>query len=163
MAKIYIVEDEETIRKELSLLLKNTGYEIAETKNFRDVTEQILEAAPDLVLLDVSLPGESTAENETGQLVCSGVILDMASATVSYNGKKAELTKNEWKILCYLFKHQGKIVSRSELIDYLWDNEVFIDDNTLSVNMTRIRSRLTGIGVDELIVTKRGLGYKCEK
>ena len=70
-----------------------------------------------------------------------------------------ELTKNELKILHYLFLHPGQIVSRIDLIEYLWDQQVFIDDNTLSVNITRIRGKLKEIGVHDLIGTKRGMGY----
>ena len=71
--------------------------------------------------------------------------LDLASGTISLpEGKShpAELSRNELKILYYLMKHAGKIVSREELVDYLWDEEIFIDDNALSVNMTRLRSKL---------------------
>lgn len=64
------------------------------------------------------------------------------------------------KILYCLFRHQGEFVSRSDLIDELWDDEVFIDDNTLSVNITRIRGKLKGIGAEDFIETRRGLGYR---
>lgn len=71
-----------------------------------------------------------------------------------------ELTKNEIKILVYLIKNQGKIVSRDELISYLWDSEEFVDDNTLTVNINRVRAKLREHGVEDLIKTKRGIGYK---
>ena len=77
------------------------------------------------------------------------------------DNKKAELTKNEMKILYYLFANKGKIISREELIDYLWDNDVFIDDNALSVNVTRIRIKLKELDEEKLIQTKRGMGYIC--
>ena len=64
------------------------------------------------------------------------------------------------KILYRLFRQPGEYVSRTDLIEYLWENKIFIDDNTLSVHMTRIREKLKAIGVHELIVTKRGLGYR---
>lgn len=220
MAKILIVEDEEVIRQELSLLLRNAGYETEEIIDFSEVSKQILKAAPDLVLLDVSLPVESglhicaklriesqipiifvtanntsmdelncilqggddyiakpyqapvllarvgallrrtrPVDNTSTCMTCHEVTLDMESASLSYQGRSAELTKNEWKILTCLFRHQGQLVSRADLIDYLWDNQVFIDDNTLSVNMTRIRGRLADLGVKDFILTKRGLGY----
>lgn len=60
----------------------------------------------------------------------------------------------------YLFQHTGKIIPRMELIEYLWDNQVFIDDNALSVNMTRIRGKLEQLGVHGLVETKRGMGYR---
>ena len=65
------------------------------------------------------------------------------------------------KILYYLFANKGKIISREELIDYLWDNDVFIDDNALSVNVTRIRNKLKELDEEKLIQTKRGMGYIC--
>ena len=73
--------------------------------------------------------------------------------------KKQILTRNELVILYELFQDQGKIVSRTKLIDRLWDNEIFIDDNTLSVNITRIRAKLDEIGAEDFIETRRGLGY----
>ena len=70
------------------------------------------------------------------------------------------MTKTELKIMYYLFSHSEKIVSRLELVEYLWDNEIHIDDNTLSVNIMRIREKLYNIGINNLIQTKRGMGYK---
>ena len=75
------------------------------------------------------------------------------------NDKTIEITKNELKILSYLIKNKGKIVSRENLMNYLWDCEMFIDDNTLSVNVTRIRKKLDEIGIKNVIETRRGLGY----
>lgn len=93
------------------------------------------------------------------RLCCGGITLDAAAGTASGNGKTVELTRNELKILYYLFSNQGKIVSRTDVIEYLWDNELFVDDNTLSVNVTRIRSKLADLGAADLIKTKRGQGY----
>lgn len=70
-----------------------------------------------------------------------------------------ELTKNEMRILLYLIQNKGKIVARDELISYLWDSEEFVDDNTLTVNINRVRGKLKENGVDDLIKTKRGIGY----
>ena len=70
-----------------------------------------------------------------------------------------ELSKNEMRILLYLIKKQGKIVTRDELISYLWDSEEFVDDNTLTVNINRVRTKLKEHGVEDLIKTKRGIGY----
>ena len=88
-----------------------------------------------------------------------GVTLDLASGTIANGDKKQILTRNELVILHELFQSQGKIVSRTKLIDRLWDNEIFIDDNTLSVNITRIRVKLDAIGAEDFIETRRGLGY----
>ena len=86
--------------------------------------------------------------------------LDVLNATVKYNDDYIELSKTEMKILYYLFLNKDKIVDRISLVEYLWDNQSFIDDNTLSVNITRIRNKLSEIGVENFIETKRGLGYK---
>lgn len=99
-------------------------------------------------------------ESEATVLIYKDVGLDLAKVCVSYRGKSADLSKNEIKILHCLFSRPGEIVSRADLIEYLWDNQVFIDDNSLSVNMTRIRSKLESIGVHDLIETKRGMGYR---
>ena len=73
-----------------------------------------------------------------------------------------ELTKNEMRILTFLIKNKGKIVSRDSLISDLWESEEFIDDNTLTVNMTRIRKKLEDCGLENIIKTKRGQGYLIE-
>ena len=88
----------------------------------------------------------------------------IAGYQVSYNNllkkeKAIELTKNEFKILWFLIKGKGKILSRTEIIEYLWDNEMFVDDNTLSVNIRRIRAKLEKIGIYNYIHTKHGQGY----
>ena len=85
--------------------------------------------------------------------------VNLSNGTVTYNDKTVEITKNELKILSYLIKNKGKIVSRENLMNYLWDCEMFIDDNTLSVNVTRIRKKLEEIGLKDIIETRRGLGY----
>lgn len=85
--------------------------------------------------------------------------LNLANATILYEEKEEELTKNEIKILSYLIRNKGVIVSRISLMEYLWTTEYFVDDSTLSVNMTRIRKKLKKIGIENLIETRRGLGY----
>lgn len=92
-------------------------------------------------------------------LTHKGVTLNLAAGRLENGNGWVELTKNEIKILHYLFLHRGKIVPRADLIEYLWDNELFVDDNTLSVNVTRIRGKLEQLGVDGFISTKRGQGY----
>ena len=88
-----------------------------------------------------------------------GAILHLESSTIEYDGNQAELTKNELKILYYLFKHAGKICSRNDIVDYLWDNQLYVDDNALSVNINRIREKLAGIGLTDFIKTKHRQGY----
>ena len=95
-----------------------------------------------------------------GETLCwKGAELHLESSTIAYQGRQAELTKNEVKILYYLFKNAGKICSRAELVDFLWDNQLYVDDNALSVNVTRIRDKLASIGLTGLIRTKHRQGY----
>ncbi len=89
-------------------------------------------------------------------------VLNLGDATLTYGDRKAELTKNEFRILQTLFEHAGHTVSREEIIRRLWESESFIDDNTLTVNITRLRKKLEDLGLGNLIVTKKGLGYLVE-
>lgn len=89
----------------------------------------------------------------------NNVKIDILAGKVHHNNKSVELTKNELKILHYLFINKEKIVTRTDLIEYLWDNKMFVDDNTLSVNITRIRNKLESIGITGFIKTRRGQGY----
>lgn len=221
-AKILIVEDDENICRELKCYLSNFGYEVTVIQNFSNVAVDILNENPDLVLLDVNLPGENgiticeqvretsqlpiifvtgnntsmdelncilrggddyiskpyelpilmariasvlkrtlgKADSEALKSEYKGVWFDIGAAQISKGTQKRELTKNEFKILCCLYQHKGEVVSRANLIDYLWDNQVFIDDNALSVNITRLRNKLEEIGASDFIETKRGLGYR---
>ncbi len=218
---ILIVEDDSAVRQELKQLLENALYAVTVLSEFEKPEEDILKTRPDLVLLDVNLPGRSgfdvcqkvravsdvpvifvtgradsmdelngmlkggddyvtkpfnppvllahiaavlkrsrkTAAEET-RFLYKDVELDMACGCVRYQGKQADLSKNELKILCYLFRHKGEIVPRIDLIEYLWDQRIFIDDNALSVNVARLRSRLEEIGIHDFIATKRGMGYR---
>lgn len=89
----------------------------------------------------------------------NGVVLNPGNGTVSVDGKLADLTKNELKILQILFEHQGHVVSRESIMTKLWESDSFVDDNTLTVNITRIRRKLEKLGVENFIITKKGLGY----
>ena len=91
-----------------------------------------------------------------------GVILNLNDATVEYQQTKIELTKNEFKILQLLLENKSKIVSREEIMECLWLSDSFIDDNTLTVNVTRLRKRLNDIGLENFIKTKKGIGYMVE-
>lgn len=98
--------------------------------------------------------------NSSSQLLThNGLNLNLSSGSISYNNNISELTKNELKILNYLILNKEKIVSRDELMEYLWSSEAYVDDNTLSVNVTRLRKKLEEIGLKNVIETRRGLGY----
>lgn len=217
--KIVIIEDEELIREELKILLVNAGYTVDCVINFGETIDYIKLVSPDLILLDVNLPGQDgyhlcssirtfsttpilfiTGRNTTMDelqaltlggddyiakpynipillarinlllrrgtaeqadiMEYKGIQLNLIAGTFTTNRKEIELTKTELKIMYYLFKHTGEIVSRIDLVEYLWDNEIHIDDNTLSVNIMRIREKLRVLGVADFIQTKRGMGYK---
>lgn len=89
----------------------------------------------------------------------NGIKINILASTVEYNGKFVELTKNELKILHYLVNNKGKIVSRVDIMEYLWDSSMFVNDNTLTVNIGRIRSKIEELGIKDYIKTKRGQGY----
>ena len=90
---------------------------------------------------------------------CDGFVLNIAERVIEKEDKKIELTKNEYSILYYLSINKGKVVSRDEIMDYLWESEEFIDDNTLSVNVKRLRNKLEELGFIDRIETRRGQGY----
>lgn len=220
MSKIFIVEDEKTIRDELNIFLSRYGYEIEAPDSFENIIENLKESSSDLILLDINLPIfdgyyicrevrkfsevpiivvtsrdsdidelmsmnlgaddfitkpyntqillariESILKRVNRNLKTSDVLeyndmkVNLSNGTINYNNETIEITKNELKILSYLIKNKGKIVSREKLMNYLWDCEMFIDDNTLSVNVTRIRKKLEEIGLKNIIETRRGLGY----
>lgn len=217
--KILIIEDEELIREELRTLLCGAGYIVDCVTAFDETINCIKDFSPNLILLDINLPGQDgfrlcsairsfsetpilflTGRNtvmdelqaltlggddyitkpynipillarislllrrgkaEQSEIVeYKGICLSPVAGTLGADGKEIELTKTELKIMYYLFKHTGEIVPRLDLVEYLWDNEIHIDDNTLSVNIMRIREKLREIGLDDFIQTKRGMGYK---
>ena len=92
----------------------------------------------------------------------SGVLLNLNDATLTYQNRKIELTKNDFKIVQLLMENAGRVVPRDEIMQRLWESDQFIDDNTLTVNMTRLRKKLAEIGLENWIVTKKGLGYMVE-
>ena len=100
-----------------------------------------------------------TFRDQTNLMECQGLLLDLADASVLVNGQKLELTKNEFRILQILFENAGGTVSREAIMKRLWDNDCFVDDNTLTVNMTRLRKKLDAAGAEGRIHTNKGLGY----
>lgn len=221
MTQIMIIEDDLAIRDELAFLLENEGYQPLPVTDFDSVPVQAAQAHPDLILLDINLPGRDgfalctalrkavpapvifVTSRDSGAdevralslggddyitkpysvpillarikavlrrrsggpeaadvLETGGLRLSLTKGTVSANGSVAELTRNELQILSCLMEHSGQIVSRADLIDTLWDSQIYIDDNTLSVNMTRLRGKLAEIGLPDAIKTRRGMGYQ---
>ena len=91
-----------------------------------------------------------------------GAILNLNDAVLVYEGEKLELTKNDFKILQILMENAGKIVERDRIMERLWESDEFIDDNTLTVNVTRLRKKLESIGIEDYIKTRKGIGYLIE-
>lgn len=99
-------------------------------------------------------------EHNNGNILSvHNIHLDISKSTVTYKGQSIELTKNELRIMHCLFQNKNKIVSRNELMQHMWDCDLFVDDNTLTVNINRLRKKLEYIRLDDLIQTKRGMGY----
>lgn len=99
---------------------------------------------------------------QTNVMEYQGMILDLADASLLVKGRKLDLTKNEFRILQLLFENAAKTVSREAIMKRLWDNDCFVDDNTLTVNMTRLRKKLEAVWEGPLIHTQKGLGYKLD-
>lgn len=219
MPLIYVVEDDASIRGELVQVLERNGFEAAFCETFENVVEDIQAAGPDLVLLDLTLPGtdgqficrelravsevpiivltsrvteidevmsmtmgaddfipkpyssrvlvariqallrRTTGAADRSILELHGVTLDLSRSTATAVGGTVELTKNEMRILALLMQRAGTIVSREDIMRDLWDSDAFIDDNTLTVNINRLRATLAKIGVKDYLATHRGRGY----
>lgn len=89
-----------------------------------------------------------------------GAVLDPAAATLSYEGQRLSLTKNECRILQTLLEQKGKIVGRDALMQRLWETDSYVDENALTVNVARLRQKLEGAGLEDFITTKKGMGYR---
>lgn len=224
MARILIVEDDKKLRNELEIFLNNNGYQAYSLETFENTISDILNMNPDLILLDINLPGAdgqyickelrkksnmpiiiiTSRDNELDELLsinygadhyitkpfniqillakitsilrrtniiadigdkidAKDFILNISKSTIEREDKWVELTKNEFRILKFLVQNREKIVSREEIMECLWDNESFVDDNTLTVNINRVRTKLEDLGLKELLETKRGQGYMLKR
>ena len=218
MEKILIVEDDETLRDELSNLLSNSGYEVLVLTDFKNSKEEIIKLNPDLILLDINIPylnGEVLLKSLRDDKVNTPVIMLTSSnktidevLSISYGAddyitkpynptilllrinnifkrmKKSfdyleyddlkiypnkgivvkdeeefYLTKNEMLIFTYLLNNRGSIVNRDDLMSYLWNSDLYINDNALTVNISRLRAKLYDMGYNDVIVTRKGEGY----
>ena len=212
-----IVEDDKIISKELYDLLVNAGYCAVILKNFYNSTNEILENKPDLVLLDINIPGlngetllkeirknsqvpvimVTSRINETDEVLSISYGADdyitkpynptilllriqnifkrlelnidklkyrdldifPSKGILSKDDKQLVLTKNEMIIFQHLLNNKNRIVSRDELMTALWNNEEYINDNALTVNISRLRSKLNDFGYKNAIETRKGQGY----
>lgn len=116
--------------------------------------------SPAVLLARVQSVLRRSAPAEAAALTHRGVTLNVAKSQVEYGGRTAELTRNEFRILHLLMQRKGCIVSRQDLMVELWQSDLFIDDNTLTVNVNRLRKSLAAIGApDDFLTTRRGQGY----
>ena len=99
-------------------------------------------------------------QNQSSVMEHGNVILNITDMSLLYQGTKLELSKNEFRILQLLYEKAGNTVSRESIMKRLWDNECFVDDNTLTVNMNRLRKKLEEAGIENFILTKKGVGYQ---
>ncbi|MCR5395906.1 MAG: response regulator transcription factor [Lachnospiraceae bacterium] len=217
MQKILVVEDNETLREELKILLENAGYEVALVRDFSNVGKQMADAGSDLVLLDINLPGTNgevllqdfRKEKDTPVIMLTSrtgkmdevlsmsfgaddyimkpynptilllrisavlkrglrkeqtrhyhdVEVSLTKGSLTRGDKEQILTKNEMIIFELLLEQQGEIVSRDELMTTLWDNDEFLNDNALSVNISRLRGKLADLGIEDGIETRKKQGY----
>lgn len=215
--KILIIEDNTALREELSVLLKNSGYETECITDFSKSAEQMSSSSADLILLDINLPnvnGETLLQNYRKQRTTPVIMLTSRTTeldevlsmsygaddfiTKPYNptilllrisavlkrsakygtaqmfheaevstvkgnitrgSSEQILTKNEMIIFQLLLDRMGEIVTRDELMTVLWDNDEFVNDNALSVNISRLRGKLTELGYPEAIETRKKQGY----
>lgn len=97
--------------------------------------------------------------SETHIIEARGVILNLSNTELNFQGNNIELTKNEFKIMQLLMERKNKVVSREQIMKRLWDSDYFVDDNTLTVNINRLRKKLEDAGIHDFIITKKGLGY----
>lgn len=105
------------------------------------------------------LKRNQNAGHNAEKIDCGNFVLNTAERIVENKEKRIELTKNEYKILEYLVLHRQKVIPRDEIMDYLWESEEFVDDNTLNVNIKRLRTKLAELGITDQIETRRGQGY----
>lgn len=216
--KIFIIEDEEKIRLELSTFLNRYGYETSYSTDFENIVDISLKEEPDIILLDINLPYYdgyyicreirrksnvpiivvTSRNSEVDELMSmnlgaddfitkpyntqillariasiirrtyqnldsevfefKGLKYNMSTSEMTFDNKKCELTKNESKILFTLMKNKERIVSRNDLMKALWQDDEFVDDNTLTVNVNRLRKKLEENGIINFINTQRGQG-----
>ena len=97
--------------------------------------------------------------NTSNLMEYKGTVLNLGNGTLTVGEQKLELTKNELKILQILYEHRGQVVSRDAIMTRLWESDSFVDDNTLTVNVTRLRKKIEGAGWKGFILTKKGMGY----
>ncbi len=113
-----------------------------------------------LAMVQAILRRTYSFQNQSSVMEHGNVILNLTDMSLLYQGTKLELSKNEFRILQLLYEKAGNTVRRESIMKRLWDNECFVDDNTLTVNMNRLRKKLEEAGIENFILTKKGVGYQ---
>lgn len=222
MYRIFVVEDDRTIAREVCRLAESWGMEAKSAEDLRNVAAEAAEYGPHLIIMDIGLPFfdgyywcrelrkqtaapilflSSAADNmsvimavnmggddfvakpfDGGVLMakvrsllrrcydmasepvleCRGAWLHSGDQKLDYNGQTVELTKNEYRILNCLMESGGRVVSREKLMERLWETDSFVDENTLTVNVNRLRRKLAAAGLEDFIATRHGVGYIIE-
>lgn len=218
MNKIMIVEDEETICRELSEMLENNNYKVVVLKDFKNALNEILSVSPDLILLDINIPyinGEvllkslrktssipvimvTSRNSETDEVLSMSygaddyiikpynptILLlriaailkrcetnpnnishrdftfDISKGIIKNDKSEITLTKNEIIIFSLLLNNKNRIVSKDEIMTDLWNNDEYVNENALTVNISRLRSKLADMGYTNIIETRKGIGYR---
>lgn len=227
MYKVWIIEDDDKIASVLQEYLEKYEYSVRRAADYRHLKQEFLEAAPDLVILDINLPyydgfywcrqfrmisnvpimflsarvggmdqvlaienggddfitkpfdldvliakvkglirrayGEYAVPVSRDVIEVDGLCLDLAKNMLEWGEHRASLSKNETLLLAALLKKTGEIVSREDLLEALWDDVDFVDDNTLTVNVTRVRKKLEELGLPKVVETIRGRGYRLNR
>ncbi len=145
------------------IMVTSRDNEIDELMSLNNGADQYVTKPYNIQILLAKINGLLRRNQNSGRnpekIDCDGFILNLAERVIEKDNQKIELTKNEYNILYYLSIHKGEVVSRDEIMDYLWESEEFIDDNTLSVNIKRLRTKLEELGFMDRIETRRGQGY----
>lgn len=145
------------------IMVTSRDNEIDELMSLNNGADQYVTKPYNIQILLAKINGLLRRNQNSGRnlekIDCDGFVLNIAERAIEKDNKKIELTKNEYNILYYLSTHKGKVVSRDEIMDYLWESEEFIDDNTLSVNIKRLRNKLEELECVDRIETRRGQGY----
>ena len=219
---IFIIEDDQSLSNEIKLALSKWGYSVGQVNDFENITNEVLDSNPKLILMDINLPSYdgfywcsqirnfmkvpiifiSSRDNDMDIIMSinmggddyitepfspqvlvakiqailrrtysynndlksdvikfKDITLNIVEGKLYFKGENVDLTKNELKIMNILMSNQEKIVSREEIIEELWDTDEFISENTLTVNVNRLRKKLNSIGLEDVIGTKKGQGY----
>ncbi len=144
------------------IMVTSKNNEIDELMSLNNGADQYVTKPYNIQILLAKITGllkRSKDNTNQNKIDMDNFILNISQSLIEKDNNKLELTKNEFKILYFLIQKRGQIVSREEIMNYLWDSESFVDDNTLAVNMKRLRLKLEEMELQDIIETKRGQGY----